>query len=96
MNILKENVSNLPQQEHQSVDEQIIAFKDRFSKQYLPDKPHKWGLKKFTLAGISGLVYDLGIFAMGTLRKNRISNLLSDAELKTHGRGSYDPTDFVL
>ena len=147
LNILKENFSKLPQEEHQSVDEQIIAFKGRSSyKQYLPAKPHKWGLKMFTRAGISGLVYDftmyvgegtcpsyglglssdvvlylakglpkdknfklyfdnwftsvsllislkeMGIFATRTVRRNRIRNceLLSDAELKKRGRGSYD------
>ncbi|XP_054746160.1 piggyBac transposable element-derived protein 3-like [Anastrepha obliqua] len=144
---LKENFGKLPQEEHQSIDEQIIAFKGRSSfKQYNPAKPHKWGLKMFTRAGTSGLVYDftlyvgegtcpayglglssdivlylakglpkdkhfklyfdnwftsvsllislkeMGIFATGTVRKNRISNcqLLSDAELKKRGRGSFD------
>ena len=35
---------------------------------------------------------EMGIFATGTVRKNRISNceLLSDAELNKRGRGSYD------
>jgi len=35
---------------------------------------------------------EMGIFATGTIRKNRISNcqLLSDAELKKRGRGSFD------
>ncbi|XP_053968346.1 piggyBac transposable element-derived protein 3-like [Anastrepha ludens] len=144
---LKENFGKLPQEEHQSIDEQIIAFKGRSSfKQYNPAKPHKWGLKMFTRAGTSGLVYDftlyvgegtcpayglglssdivlylakglpkdkhfklyfdnwftsvsllislkeMGIFATGTVRKNRISNcqLLSDAELKKRGRESFD------
>ncbi|XP_054083710.1 piggyBac transposable element-derived protein 2-like isoform X2 [Zeugodacus cucurbitae] len=147
LDIIRENFNKLPQEEHQSVDEQIIAFKGRSTyKQYNPAKPHKWGLKMFTRAGTSGLVYDftlyvgegtcqsyglglssdivlylaktipkhknfklyfdnwftsvsllialkeMGIFATGTIRKNRISNcqLLSEAELKKRGRGSYD------
>ncbi|XP_037942672.1 piggyBac transposable element-derived protein 3-like [Teleopsis dalmanni] len=61
LNIFKENFGKLPQEDHQSVDEQIIAIKvaGRSSfKQYNPVKPHKWGLKIFTRAGTSGLVYD--------------------------------------
>ncbi|XP_049302012.1 piggyBac transposable element-derived protein 3-like [Bactrocera dorsalis] len=146
LNILKENFNKLPQEEHQSVDEQIIAFKGRSTfKQYNPAKPHKWGFKMFTRAGTSGMVFDftlyvgegtcpsyglglssdvvlylaqnlskhknyklyfdnwftsvsllialkeMGIFATGTVRKNRISScqLVSDAELKKQGRGSF-------
>ncbi|XP_053960620.1 piggyBac transposable element-derived protein 4-like [Anastrepha ludens] len=60
---LKENFGKLPQEEHQSIDEQIIAFKGRSSfKQYNPAKPHKWGLKMFTGAGTSGLVYDFTLY----------------------------------
>ncbi|XP_067641871.1 piggyBac transposable element-derived protein 3-like [Eurosta solidaginis] len=145
LNILKENFNNLPQEEHQSVDEQIIAFKGRSTyKQYNPAKPHKWGFKMFTRTGTTGMVYDftmyvgegtcpsyglglssdvvlylaqnlpknknfklyfdnwftsvsllialkeMGIFATGTIRKNRVSScqLLSDVELKKRGRGS--------
>ncbi|XP_052855098.1 piggyBac transposable element-derived protein 3-like [Drosophila gunungcola] len=147
LDILKKSFGKLPQEEHQSVDEQIIAYKGQSSyKQYNPAKPHKWGLKMCTRAGTSGLVYDFtlyvgegtcpnfglgissdvvlylskglpkgkpfklyfdnwftsvsllvalkenGIFATGTIRKNRISScrLLSDAELKKRGRGSFD------
>ncbi|XP_004518464.1 piggyBac transposable element-derived protein 3-like [Ceratitis capitata] len=155
LDIVRENFNNLPQEEHQSVDEQIIAFRGFLNflvkgrsryKQYNPAKPNKWGLKMFARTGTSGLVYDftlyvgegtcplyglgissdivlylaknlpkqkifklyfdnwftsvsllialkeMGIFATGTIRKNRINNcqLLSETELKKRGRGSFD------
>ncbi|XP_054087559.1 piggyBac transposable element-derived protein 4-like isoform X2 [Zeugodacus cucurbitae] len=63
LDIIRENFNKLPQEEHQSVDEQIIAFKGRSTyKQYNPAKPHKWGLKMFTRAGTSGLVYDFTLY----------------------------------
>ncbi|XP_041564359.1 piggyBac transposable element-derived protein 1-like [Drosophila elegans] len=63
LDILKKSFGKLPQEEHQSVDEQIIAYKGQSSyKQYNPAKPHKWGLKMFTRAGTSGLVYDFTLY----------------------------------
>ena len=45
--------------EYNSVDELIIPFKGRSSlKQYVRNKPHKWGIKVFARAGSSGIVYD--------------------------------------
>ena len=53
----------LEQEEHQSLDETIIPTKSRTSlKQYLPKKPHKWGIKSWTRAGVSGIVYDFDIY----------------------------------
>ena len=60
---LRENLKSIPPEERQSVDEQMIPFKGRLSfKQYLKDKPHSWGVKVFTRAGVSGIVYDLEIY----------------------------------
>ncbi|XP_049304776.1 piggyBac transposable element-derived protein 3-like [Bactrocera dorsalis] len=57
---LKEKCNKLHQEEHQSIDEQMIKFKGRHSlKQYLPMKPNKWG---FTRAGVSGIVYDFALY----------------------------------
>lgn len=46
----------------------------------------------FTSVSLLISLKEIGIFATGTVRKNRIRNcqLLSDAELKKHGRGSFD------
>lgn len=52
-----------PPEERHSVDEQMIAFKGRSHlKQYVRNKPHKWGFKVFTRAGASGLMYDFEIY----------------------------------
>ena len=46
-------------EEFQSVDEQIIPSKTKFTKirQYNPKKPKKWGFKNLVCAGASGLMY---------------------------------------
>ena len=47
-----------------AIDEQMIAFKGRFSfKQYLPKKPMKWGLKAFVLAeSATGYVFEYDVY----------------------------------
>lgn len=55
----------LPVEENICVDEQIVPFKGQLNiKQYLQNKPCKWGIKVFLLCGASGLVYD-GIVYQG-------------------------------
>ena len=44
-----------------SVDEQIVPIKSHFLKRYLPKKPKKLGYKMWTMAGISGYVYDFKV-----------------------------------
>ena len=52
-------------EENVCVDEQIVPFKGQLNiKQYLQNKPCKWGIKVFLLCGASGLVYD-GIVYQG-------------------------------
>ncbi|CAI6357360.1 unnamed protein product [Macrosiphum euphorbiae] len=52
LNILQINMHDIPPEERHSVDEQMIAFKGRSHlKQYVRNKPHKWGFKVFTRAG---------------------------------------------
>ena len=44
-----------------SVDESRIPFKGRLNyKQYIPNKPHSWGMKAFVLA--DGYMYHLGLY----------------------------------
>lgn len=41
----------------------MIPFKGRSSmKQYIKNKPHKWGVKLFALCGASGMLYDFEIY----------------------------------
>ena len=49
-------------EEHNSIDEQMIQTKSRSGiRQYLPKKPHKWGLKVWARCGISGFCYDFDV-----------------------------------
>ena len=42
----------------------MIPFKGRSSlKNYMKNKPHKWGYKVFTREGVSGIVYDFEVYA---------------------------------
>lgn len=51
-----------PEESH-SVDEQMIPTKARSSlRQYLPKKPHKWGMKVWARCGVSGMLYDFEIY----------------------------------
>nr|XP_039255146.1 piggyBac transposable element-derived protein 3-like [Styela clava] len=60
---VRKNCLKIEPEEKQSVDEQMIPFKGRIGmKQYIKNKPHKWGIKVFTRAGVSGLVYDFEIY----------------------------------
>ncbi|KAI8125261.1 PiggyBac transposable element-derived protein 2 [Lucilia cuprina] len=60
---IKKKFNEIPQEECQSIDEQILAYKGQHSlKQYLPMKPHKWGFKMFTRAGVSGIIYDFTLY----------------------------------
>ena len=57
------NCRAVPQEECQSIDEQLIPTKSRSSlRLYLPKKPHKWGIKVWARCGVSGLVYDFDVY----------------------------------
>ena len=50
-------------EEYQSVDEIMVPFKGKsFLKQYMPNKPHKWGFKMWGRSGISGFLYDFDLY----------------------------------
>lgn len=60
---LRANTVRINPEEMHSVDEQIIPYKGRSSiKQYIKNKPHKWGFKVFTRAGASGIIYDFAVW----------------------------------
>ena len=57
------NCLKVENEEVHSIDEQIIPFKGRLAmKQYIKNKPHKWGIKVFARAGVSELVYDFEVY----------------------------------
>ncbi|XP_030592392.1 piggyBac transposable element-derived protein 4-like [Archocentrus centrarchus] len=49
--------------QHISVDERMVATKARIKvKQYMKDKPTKWGLKSFVLADVNGYTVDYKLY----------------------------------
>ncbi|KAJ0000608.1 hypothetical protein NQD34_012450 [Periophthalmus magnuspinnatus] len=60
---VRANCLKVEPEENHSIDEQMIPFKGKTGiKQYIKNKPKKWGLKVFTRAGVTGLVYDFEIY----------------------------------
>lgn len=48
-----------------SIDEMMIAYKGTKAgkrKQYMKDKPKKWGFKDYIRAGVSGIIYDFALY----------------------------------
>ncbi|XP_063620656.1 piggyBac transposable element-derived protein 3-like [Cydia splendana] len=48
-----------------SVDEMMIPYKGKKAgkrRQYMKDKPNKWGFKNFVRAGVSGMIYDFILY----------------------------------
>lgn len=61
---LRKNFLQVEPEEHNSVDEFMIPLKSHTAlKQYIKNKPYKWGVKVFARAGDSGFVYDFEIYA---------------------------------
>lgn len=60
-------------EENHSIDELMIPFKGKIGmKQYIKKKPQKWGIKVFTCAGVTGLVYDFEVYTgKGTVTNER-------------------------
>ena len=61
-------MKNLPLLEYCCIDESMISFKGHHKlKQYLPNKPTKWGFKVFLLCDpFQGYVYKFNFFKGGT------------------------------
>ncbi|XP_042599318.1 piggyBac transposable element-derived protein 2-like [Cyprinus carpio] len=69
---VRANCLKVEPEENHSIDEQI-PFKGKIGmKQYIKNKPHKWGIKVFTRAGVTGLVYDFEVYTgKGTVTNER-------------------------
>ena len=60
---LRKNCLKVTPEEYQSVDEIMVAFKGKsLLRQFLPAKPHKWGFKLWGRCGVSGFMYDFGLY----------------------------------
>ena len=56
---LRAQFKKIPMTQSLCLDEQIIPFKGVSGiKEYMPNKPHKWGYKFFVLADSKGMTYD--------------------------------------
>ncbi|XP_026316625.1 piggyBac transposable element-derived protein 4-like [Hyposmocoma kahamanoa] len=61
---LNQQFSSVTIEQRLSIDEQMCATKiGHFLKQYLPNKPHKWGFKLFVLCNLMGYAYRFQIYA---------------------------------
>lgn len=81
---LRENFSQIEPEEHNSVDEVMIPFKGHNTlKQYVRNKPHKWGIKMFARAGVSGIIYDFEIYVgKGTIKNNTSLGISGDVVIR--------------
>lgn len=61
---LKKKCQSVPKREALAVDEQMCATKaSNILRQYLPNKPHKWGYKLLVLCDDRGFAYDFEVFS---------------------------------
>lgn len=61
---LNERFATGPLDQRLSVDEQMCATKvGHFFKQYLPNKPHKWGFKLYVLCDLNGYAHNFEIYS---------------------------------
>lgn len=61
---LNKAFSSIPVDQRLSIDEQMCATKiSHFLKQYLPNKPHKWGYKLFVLCSLMGYAYRFEVYS---------------------------------
>lgn len=61
IDMIRINCLSVPQGKRFSIDEMMVPYKGKKAgsrKQYMKNKPKKWGFKLFVRAGIDGMVYD--------------------------------------
>lgn len=64
LDMLNSSFGKVPLEAQLSIDEQICSTKARHHlKQYLPDKPHKWGYKLFVMSGVSGFAHKFEVYS---------------------------------
>lgn len=70
---IRNRCRELPLEQNLSIDEQIVPFKGQINiRQYIKNKPKKWGIKIYVLAGQSGQVYDFIIYQGATTEINQL------------------------
>ena len=84
---LRMEIQKLPMQQNICIDEQMVPFKGRNKmKQYLPNKPKKWGFKIFVLADSGGLIHDFIPYTGSTqpVNKEGIPDLGASSNIVLH------------
>lgn len=72
---LRERFGTIPMEQKLSIDEQMCATKiGHYMKQYLPNKPHKWGFKLYLLCSMEGFAHDFKVYS----GSGKQTDLLSD------------------
>lgn len=71
---LNERFATVPMDQRLSVDEQMCSTKiGHFLKQYLPNKPHKWGFKLYVLCDLMGYAHKFEVYS-GQENSEKLSN----------------------
>lgn len=74
---LRQNFLQVSPEEHHAVDEIMVAFKGKsLLRQYMPNKPHKWGFKLWGRSGVSGYLYDFDVYQGKSNRSNNTTSAL--------------------
>jgi len=66
LDIIRLNCLKLSQGQRFSIDEMMVPYKGKKAgsrRQYMQNKPKKWGIKLFVRAGIDGMVYDFLVYS---------------------------------
>lgn len=62
---VRENCLAAEREDKFSIDEMMIPYKGTKAgkrRQYMKDKPNKWGFKNYVRAGVTGLIYDFILY----------------------------------
>lgn len=73
IDIIRINCLSVPQGKRFSIDEMMVPYKGKKAgsrKQYMKNKPKKWGFKLFGRAGIDGMVYDFLTYSGESIFRN--------------------------
>lgn len=70
IDFLLKKFMSVPFEHRLSIDEQMCATKiGHFMKQYLPNKPHKWGLKLYVICCLMGYAYNFEVYSGTNIEK---------------------------
>ena len=80
MDGLQKGLDKIPSEEHNAVDEIMVPFKGHSSlKQYVKNKPHKWGFKMWGRCGGSGILYQFEVYQGKISGRNNEQNAAGNA-----------------